>query len=315
MNRYAARFVPLTNVAQRVVRVTAVGILLVTSAGESCGFVAVTMGYRCVTGSVDAGGVAGDGAQRHRVPPAALHCIAEGVNGACVESLGQTRAAMTAATRSADYPGIPAGTAEPLADYRMRVLRWTDERNAAAVLGRAFVDDPLVIAICNTHVADREERMRWGFRVAIRSHCLMTQPAWTMTDRGGRVVGVVLVTRPRTTLPSYVDPVFAFWGLLHIGLRVGRRGATAARLIAEQAPREPFTYLRTLGVEPELHGCGVGSRLVERVICTAPAGVPIYLETAKERNLDFYARHGFHCVGEFRCLGVPMWRLLRPARE
>ena len=202
---------------------------------------------------------------------------------------------------------------EPGAGNTLSVLRWDDERNAAALLARAFVDDPLVVAICDAHAADRSERMRWGFRVAIRSHCLMAQPAWTMTDSAGRTVGVVLVTRPRPTRPANGDVLFTLWGLLHIGLRVGRRGATAARIIAEHLPSGPFTYLRTLGVEPDLHGRGVGSRLVARVLCTAPAALPIYLETAKERNLSFYTRHGFNCLGEFRCLGVPVWRLLRPA--
>ncbi len=207
---------------------------------------------------------------------------------------------------------LGARTGELPTGYTVGVLRWEDERNAAAVLGRAFVDDPLVVAICGAQATDREERMRWGFRVAIRSHCLIAQPAWSMHDDTGRTVGVVLVTRPRTTLPSNVDVVFAMWGLLHIGVRVGWRGATAARIIAEHLPSGPFTYLRTLGVDPELHGCGVGSRLVERVLTTAAAGIPIYLETAKERNLSFYTRHGFHCIGEFRCLDVPVWRLLRP---
>ncbi len=222
---------------------------------------------------------------------------------------------MTTATRGEDLVGVPTMGGEPPAGYTLSVLRWEDERNAAAVLGRAFMDDPLVVAICDAHAADRAERMRWGFRVAIRSHCLMAQPAWTMTDAAGRTVGVVLVARSHTTLPSNVDALFAIWSLLHIGLRVGRRGATAARIIAEHLPRGPFTYLRTLGVEPELHGRGVGSHLVERVLRAAPAGLPVYLETAKERNLSFYTRHGFHCMGEFQCLDVPVWRLLRPARS
>lgn len=220
---------------------------------------------------------------------------------------------MTTATRGDNRFSAPHPAAEALPGSAISVLRWEDERAAAAVLGRAFVNDPLVVAICNAHAADREERMRWGFRVAIRSHSLMAQPAWTMRDEGGRMLGVVLVTRPRATTPANVDVLFALWGLVHIGWRVGWRGATAARIIADHLPAPPFTYLRTLGVDPELQCRGIGSRLVDRVVSTAPAGVPIYLETAKEGNLGFYARHGFHCLGEFRCLDVPVWRLLRPA--
>jgi GNAT superfamily N-acetyltransferase len=221
-------------------------------------------------------------------------------------------AAVTTIPRGHDRIAPAPAAEHPIGDA-MGVLRWEDERAAAAVLARAFVDDPLVMAICDAQAAEREERMRWGFRVAIRSHCLTAQPAWMIANDAGQAVGVVLVTRPRMTVQANIDVLFGLWGLLHIGLRAVSRGAKAARTIAEQAPSGPFTYLRTLGVAPELHGRGVGSRLVERVIGAAPAGLPIYLETAKERNLGFYARHGFQCIGEFRCLEVPVWRLLRPA--
>ncbi len=222
----------------------------------------------------------------------------------------QTQAARSPATQESRLH-TPLADASP--DNVMRVLRWEDERSAAALLGRAFADDPLVIAICDAPARDCEQRMRWGFRIAIRSHCLTAQPAWTATVAGEQIAGVVLVTRPRSAAPANIDVLFALWGLLHIGIRVGRRGATAARAIAEHLPAGPFTYLRTLGVEPDLQNRGIGSRLVEQVARTAAPGLPIYLETAKAENLEFYGRHGFHCLGEFRCLDVPVWRLLRPA--
>jgi GNAT superfamily N-acetyltransferase len=103
--------------------------------------------------------------------------------------------------------------------------------------------------------------------------------------------------------------------LLRIGFAAGVRGSRAARIIASHAPAQPFTYLRTLGVDPEWQGHGLGSRLVEWVIRTAPTALPVYLETAKEENLAFYMRHGFNCMGQFACLETPVWRLLRPPAE
>ena len=195
----------------------------------------------------------------------------------------------------------------------LAVLRWEDERGVAALLARAFVDDPLVIAICDAPAPQRQERMRWSFRIAVRSHALGRQPAWTMVDPAGAPLGVVLATRAQLPVQPHADLLFTLRGLRHVGVRAALRGFKAAQVIASHAPAEPFTYLRTLGVEPEHQRRSVGSQLVEQVIRASPPALPVYLETAKEQNLSFYARHGFAPAGEFDCLGVPVWRLLRPA--
>jgi ribosomal protein S18 acetylase RimI-like enzyme len=212
-------------------------------------------------------------------------------------------------------PSTGGASAAAHGPHPIAVLRWEHEQQAAAVLARAFVDDPLVIAICNLPALERRKRMQWGFRVALRSHCLAAQPAWAIMDSAAAPGGVVLVTRARAPAQAVAqsDLLFTLRGFWHIGLRAGLRGFRAAQLIAVQAPPEPFTYLRTLAVDPELQGRGLGSRLVEQVLRAAPISLPVYLETATERNLAFYARHGFECRGEFSCLGVRVWRLVRPA--
>lgn len=220
--------------------------------------------------------------------------------------------AMASTNTPPDALGVPE---EPSAAPALNVLRWEDERTVAALLARAFIDDPLVTAICEAPIATRQHRMTWGFRVAVRSHCLAGQPAWTIIDSATRPLAVVLVNRPRlapspSDAPSS-DTLFSLRGLWHLGVRAGLRGMQAARLIAAQVPAEPFTYLRTLGVEPTFQGRGFGSCLVEQVVQSAPALLPIYLETAKEGNLRFYARHGFSRISQFSCLGVPIWGLLR----
>jgi GNAT superfamily N-acetyltransferase len=200
--------------------------------------------------------------------------------------------------------------------YTLGVVHWRGERQVAAVLARAFIDDPLVTAMCTAPPAQRERRMVWSFRIAVRGHCLAAQPGWALIGPDAAPVAAVLTTRPCVQMDiSSADLLFTLRAFMHMGVHTGVCAARAARIIATHVPPQPFTYLRTLGVHPDLRRRGLGSRLVEHVVRSAPASLPLYLETAKEENVAFYTRHGFECIGEFRCLGVPVWRMLRAAAE
>jgi ribosomal protein S18 acetylase RimI-like enzyme len=56
--------------------------------------------------------------------------------------------------------------------------------------------------------------------------------------------------------------------------------------------------LVALGVEPSLHGGGIGTALLSHGLEEADARrSPCYLETTNAANIDFYLRHGFHVAG------------------
>jgi GNAT superfamily N-acetyltransferase len=64
-------------------------------------------------------------------------------------------------------------------------------------------------------------------------------------------------------------------------------------------PRAPHYYLAVLGTEPDAQGRGIGSALLQPTLETCDRDeVPAYLESSKERNIDFYARHGFRVTAE-----------------
>lgn len=78
----------------------------------------------------------------------------------------------------------------------------------------------------------------------------------------------------------------------------------------------PHYYLAVLGTDPPHQGRGLGSRLLGPVLerCDSD-GVGAYLESSKERNVDFYARHGFRVVEELRLpRGPRMWTMWRDPR-
>jgi ribosomal protein S18 acetylase RimI-like enzyme len=78
-------------------------------------------------------------------------------------------------------------------------------------------------------------------------------------------------------------------------------------------PRPPHYYLAVLGTDPDAQGRGIGSALMRPTLETCDRDeVPAYLESSKERNIDFYARHGFRVTAEIELPDGPrvwsMWR-------
>jgi GNAT superfamily N-acetyltransferase len=77
--------------------------------------------------------------------------------------------------------------------------------------------------------------------------------------------------------------------------------------------RPPHFYLAVLGTDPSRQGHGIGSALLQPVLDLCDRdGVPVYLESSKESNVAFYARHGFRVTAEVRLpKGPPMWPMWR----
>jgi ribosomal protein S18 acetylase RimI-like enzyme len=81
--------------------------------------------------------------------------------------------------------------------------------------------------------------------------------------------------------------------------------------------KPPHWYLAVLGTDPDAQGRGLGSRVLGGVLeqCDRD-GVGAYLESSKERNIDFYARHGFRVTRELKLLrGPTMWAMWREPRS
>lgn len=206
---------------------------------------------------------------------------------------------------------VSAASIVDAASTRIDALRWADEQAVAGLLARAFVDDPLVVAICRGVPSRRLRRLWWSFRIAVRSHCLARQPAWTVVDAAGTPLAVALVIRPPLPSAPAPDGWFALWSSLHVGPGTTRRSLAAAHAIRRHEPPGPFTYLRTLAVDPAWQHRGLGSRLVRQVQRASAPLLPLYLETSRAENVPFYERVGFKLAGDFSCLGVQLWRLIR----
>ena len=105
---------------------------------------------------------------------------------------------------------------------------------------------------------------------------------------------------------------------LHVHPQTVRYRLARLREVMDKAhPTDrPHAYLWFLGVTPEAQGHGIGSRLLKAKLDRLDVeNMPAFLETATERNVALYRRHGFDVLSEYRpAPDAPrMWAMWREA--
>ncbi|WP_294103368.1 GNAT family N-acetyltransferase [Sphingomonas sp.] len=188
-----------------------------------------------------------------------------------------------------------------------RLATVTDRRTVAAMLSRAFADDPAMSWII-PNPATRARKLPSLFRLlydedAAHGVRLMTAggEAATLWRSPGHAE-----TPPSTMLRSAL-PMFATFGFA-----LGRAFAVANAIDAH-FPKHPFWYLHIAGCDPAHQGKGLGKAAVQAGIDRmGGSGLPFYLETATERNIGFYQGLGFRVIEEWRVGrdGPVFWSML-----
>jgi ribosomal protein S18 acetylase RimI-like enzyme len=188
---------------------------------------------------------------------------------------------------------------------------------AALTQSRAFFDDPLFRFVFADEAA-RRERLPWVMHVGIAYGLRFGE---VHTDVGAMAGHAVWLPPGETEMtPERMEEVGFGDAEVRMGAdALGRFGGfleTVAPFHGEHAPK-PHWYLMILGVDPPVQGRGLGGRVIAPVLARADAArVDCYLETANERNLRFYGRHGFDVVAEVDVAGggPHVWMMLRRAR-
>jgi len=194
------------------------------------------------------------------------------------------------------------------------------DAEAAAVLGRAFVDDLLIKAILPPIENDAERARRMGqmFAIALASQRRSGQPVVGVLH-GGRVGAAAIieqVAKPPTTASIALHGLALVPALAKTGGVGGVRRAVAAfDVLSRNRPPQPHLYLNVLGVDPILQrrhfGVAVLDWLRDQTALRNDL-VGVYLETAMEANVGYYSHVGYRVTGEIYPLGVRMWQMLQP---
>ena len=191
---------------------------------------------------------------------------------------------------------------------------------AAAVLGRAFIDDPLISAIIGdvSDTAERAVRMARLFGVILADQAHLGQPVLGVLHEGhvGAAAIIEQVTRPSSAAATVMHGLTLMPELIRAAgySGFGRAISTLDTLLRNRPP-EPHIYLNVLGVAPDLQGRHFGVALLDYLraqVAMRPDLAGVYLETATEANVAYYSHVGYQVIGEIRPLGVRVWRMLQP---
>jgi GNAT superfamily N-acetyltransferase len=178
----------------------------------------------------------------------------------------------------------------------------------AAMLTRAFLDDPVA------SWAFQPDRLRPDalrrFQATRIRQLLGGDEVWTTED-----LSCAALWTPPGLPHRPISEAAELLGCFRHPLLLARLPlvATGWRRTELAHPRKPHWYLAVLGTDPPAQGHGLGSAVLAPALeqCDRD-GVGAYLESSKERNIDFYARHGFRVLRELKLthgpLVWPMWR-------
>ena len=220
---------------------------------------------------------------------------------------------------SGDLAAAPV-TADRTDPPTVRLLEPSEVPAAAAVLARAFADEPAKQALFGdgsaaaTPFADASTRTRFAEAAARgRLNAAARYAAVHVAECNGTLAGVAMWYPPGVTpgalptssvVPALLTPGTRVLSLLaRVAGSLWRDRSALARVLggrtaaAKRAGRGPSWYLAVLGTDTGYRGRGVARQLLERTLerCDIE-GLPAWLETTEASTARMYERFGFETI-------------------
>jgi GNAT superfamily N-acetyltransferase len=196
-------------------------------------------------------------------------------------------------------------------------VRLSRERlvEAAAMMGRAAVDDPLFV-----HVLPDAEQRAAGVRLMMATSLRIGLAHGEVWATPGPIAGVATWIAPTHPTITAQDRDAAGWQ--EVGTAWGedafaRYQAFSADMasVFESQPLEPHWHLAWLCVEPGQQGRGIGGALVRQMTARTDAeSIACQLFTFASRNVAIYEHLGFRVTRDMILprTGLQLWVMARP---
>jgi ribosomal protein S18 acetylase RimI-like enzyme len=177
-------------------------------------------------------------------------------------------------------------------------LERSDRDEAAAVLARAFRDNPGMLAVFKDDAPETRLRLLGPCMLGF-VESVLRYGVGEVVKEGNRIVAVSLSFAPHRFPPPLWATVVQARGPIRAGLRRTLRFIQIDQEMRKRHPHYHHWYLWFLGVDPERQGQGYGSNLLRSLSAKAEAdGVACYLETDTASNVKIYERHGYAVQSE-----------------
>lgn len=192
-------------------------------------------------------------------------------------------------------------------------LQKHDADRAGLTLTEAFQDDPVFNAIFE----DATPEQRQAFFTTPVQYGLKYGQVFAPS---AQLEGVAAWVPGRYAEMTIMRLIFsgAFWTGMKMGMDVSQRMSTVLKPTdldrIEFMRGRDYTYLVIIGVAPQYQGQGFGGQLLQAVIDQSDkSGLPVYLETETEENVQLYQHFGFTVmkVVTLPLIDLPMWEMIR----
>ncbi|MBU9765766.1 GNAT family N-acetyltransferase [Mycobacterium sp. TNTM28] len=191
----------------------------------------------------------------------------------------------------------------------------SEVKGLAAVLGRAFYDDPVMRWMLPDE-AHRQRALARMFATMTRHHFLSGGSS-EVAYRQDRIGAAALWDPPGRWRQTPLEELRMMPGFARAFGRHFTRGKQVAELMKKHHPQEPHWYLAVIGSDPTVRGGGFGQALMRSRLDRVDAEhAPAYLESSNPDNVPYYLRFGFEITGEIELpdngpVMTAMWRRAR----
>lgn len=182
-----------------------------------------------------------------------------------------------------------------------------DLEPAVTCLAAAFAEDPITGFLLQSGPYYHERVTRF-FSLLMRARTALNMPV--LVARGAASVHGAAMGYT-TARPAWPRDVTEDWDRFESATPgLTDRMALYDEIAEKYKPPAPHYYLGVIGIDPTMHGLGLGTRLLNSfrdLSAGDPLSGGVYLETANPLNVRFYERAGFAETGSGTLGGATLW--------